>query len=116
MNRRIVLIVVAVVLAIFGTVAVYGYAHNADKRAVADGRAVKVLIATKRVPAGTSWADAVKSGNLSVQNVPASSRPVDALSSPMPASPRPRWPRATSHPARSFCAKPSARPRPRPAC
>jgi pilus assembly protein CpaB len=81
MNRRIVLIAVAVVLAVLGTVLVYSYAHNADERAVADGRAVKVLIANKRVPAGTSWADAVKNGTLSVQSVPASSRPNDALSS-----------------------------------
>ena len=80
MNRRIVLIAVAVVLALFGTFAVYSYAHNADERAVAGGRAVKVLIATKRVAAGTSWADAVKSGNLSVQNMPASSTPQSALS------------------------------------
>ena len=49
MNRRIVLIAVAVVLALFGTFAVYSYAHNADERAVAGGRAVKVLVATKRV-------------------------------------------------------------------
>lgn len=80
MNRRIVLIAVAVVLALFGTFAVYSYAQNADKRAVAGGRAVKVLIATKRVAAGTSWSDAVKSGNLSVQNMPASSTPQSALS------------------------------------
>lgn len=80
MNRRIVLIAVAVVLALVGTVAVYSYAHNADQRAVADGRAVKTLIATKKVPAGTSWSDAVKSGDLSVQNLPASSRPDSALS------------------------------------
>jgi pilus assembly protein CpaB len=81
MNRRIVLIAVAVVLALFGTFAVYSYAHNADERAVAGGRAVKVLIATKRVAAGTSWSDAVKSGNLTVQNMPASSAPQSALAS-----------------------------------
>lgn len=79
MNRRFVLIAVAVVLALFGTVAVYSYARNADQRAVAGGRAVKVLIATKRVAAGTSWSDAVKSGNLSVQNMPATSAPQSAL-------------------------------------
>jgi pilus assembly protein CpaB len=81
MNRRIVLIAVAVVLALFGTFAVYSYAHNADERAVAGGRAVKVLIATKRVAAGTSWADAVKGGTMSVQNMPASSAPNSALTS-----------------------------------
>jgi pilus assembly protein CpaB len=81
MNRRIVLIAVAVVLALFGTFAVYSYAHNADERAVAAGRAVKVLIANKRVPAGTSWADAVKNGSVSVQSVPASSVPDGAATS-----------------------------------
>jgi pilus assembly protein CpaB len=81
MNRRIVLIAVAVVLALFGTFAVYSYAHNADERAVAGGRAVQVLVATKRVTAGTSWADAVKSGHMKVENMPASSAPDSALSS-----------------------------------
>jgi pilus assembly protein CpaB len=81
MNRRIVLIAVAVVLALFGTFAVYSYAHNADERAVAGGRAVQVLVATGRVTAGTSWADAVKSGNMKVENMPASSAPQSALSS-----------------------------------
>lgn len=81
MNRRIVLIAVAVVLAVLGTVAVYSYAHNADTRAAADGRAVKVLIANKKIAAGTSWSDAVKSGNLTEETVPVSARPESALSS-----------------------------------
>jgi pilus assembly protein CpaB len=76
-----VLIGVAVVLALLGTFAVYSYAHNADKRAVADGHAVQVLVATKRIAAGTTWADAVKSGNLEAQNLPAASAPSSALSS-----------------------------------
>jgi pilus assembly protein CpaB len=79
MNRRIVLIGVAVVLALFGTFAVYGYAHSADQRAVADGRAVQVVVATKRVAAGTTWKSAA--GSLSVQKVPASAAPQDSLSS-----------------------------------
>jgi pilus assembly protein CpaB len=77
MKRRIVLVGVAVVLALFGTFAVYGYAHSADQRAAADGRAVQVVVATKRVAAGTSWKDAVSS--LSVQNVPASAAPQSSL-------------------------------------
>lgn len=79
MKRRIVLIAVAVVLALFGTVAVYGYAHSADQRAVAGGRAVKVVVAKERVAAGTSWKDAVSAGTLSVQNMPAESAPSSAL-------------------------------------
>jgi pilus assembly protein CpaB len=79
MKRRIVLVAVAVVLALFGTVAVYGYAHSADQRAIAGGRAVKVVIAKDRVAAGTSWKDAVSAGSLSVQNMPAASAPSSAL-------------------------------------
>jgi pilus assembly protein CpaB len=77
MNRRIVLIGVAVVLALFGTFAVYGYAHSADQRAVAGGRAVQVVVATKRVAAGTTWKNAA--GSLSVQKVPASAAPQDSI-------------------------------------
>jgi pilus assembly protein CpaB len=79
MNRRIVLIAVAVVLALFGTFAVYGYARSADQRAVAGGKAVQVVVATKRVAAGTTWKDAVSSGVLSVQNMPASATPQNSL-------------------------------------
>ncbi len=79
MNRRIVLIGVAVVLALFGTFAVYGYAHSADQRAVAGGRAVQVVVATKRVAAGTTWKNAA--GSLSVQKVPSSAAPQDSIAS-----------------------------------
>ena len=51
MNRRIVLVAVAVVLALFGTLAVYSYTQNADQRAVAGSKAAQVLIAVKQVPA-----------------------------------------------------------------
>lgn len=81
MKRRIVLIGVAVVLALFGTFAVYGYANSADERAAAGGRAVHVVVATKLVAAGTSWKDAVSSGTLSVENVPASAAPSSSISS-----------------------------------
>lgn len=81
MNRRIVLIAVAVVLALVGTVAVYNYAHNADKRAVDSTKAAQVLIAQKQVPAGTKWSDAVKGGYFSQENIPANSAPASALAS-----------------------------------
>src|SRR5579875_630758 len=81
MNRRILLVTAAVVLALIGTIAVYGYAKSADKRAVADTRAASVLITTKRIPAGTSWADAVKGGYLTTEHVPAGSAPSSALAS-----------------------------------
>ena len=81
MNRRIALIALAIVLALVGTFAVYGYAKSADNRAVADTRATSVLITTKRIPAGTSWADAVKGGYLTSEHLPAGSAPSAALSS-----------------------------------
>ena len=81
MNRRIVLVAVAVVLALFGTLAVYSYTQNADQRAVAGSKAAQVLIAVKQVPAGTTWGDAVKGGYMKQENMPAASTPDSALTS-----------------------------------
>jgi pilus assembly protein CpaB len=79
MNRRFGLIAVAVVLALLGTVAVYSYAHNADKRAISKTRSAKVLIAQKRVPAGTTWSDVRKGDYLQQENVPIDSVPSNAI-------------------------------------
>jgi pilus assembly protein CpaB len=79
MKRRALLVALAVVLAIAGTIGVYAYAKSADKRAVANGQGISVLVATKRVSAGTSWQDAVRSGSLSVQNMPKAATPSQAL-------------------------------------
>jgi pilus assembly protein CpaB len=73
------LVVVAVVLALGGTLAVYTYAHNADKRAVENTRAASVLIVKKTVPVGTTWADAIKNGFFSQEHVPVSSAPSSAV-------------------------------------
>jgi len=79
MNRRTLLVAIAVVLAVLGTAAVYGYAHSADKRATASGAAKPVLVAAKRVAVGTSWKQAVQDGDLVVQNMPSSAAPSEAL-------------------------------------
>jgi pilus assembly protein CpaB len=81
MNRRIVLVAVAVVLALVGTVGVYSYAHNADQRAVAKTHSVTVLVAQKAVPAGTSWADVLKGSYFKEERVPVDSAPSSAISS-----------------------------------
>ena len=81
MNRRILFVLLAVILALGGTGAVYLYVHNADKRAVDNTRAAKVLVAVHTVPAGTSWNDAVKGNYFQVQSVPVTSAPTLALSS-----------------------------------
>lgn len=54
--RRVIAIVIALVLAVIGTVLVLGYVNTADARAIAGKQAVKVLIAKERIPAGTSVA------------------------------------------------------------
>jgi pilus assembly protein CpaB len=81
MNRRIVTVALAVFLALVGTIAVFGYVHGADKRALAKTTAVRVVIADKRVPAGTTWQDAIKGGYLHADRVPADAAPSDAISS-----------------------------------
>jgi pilus assembly protein CpaB len=79
MNRRVGLIATAIVLALIGTFAVYSYAHNADKRAVSKTRSAKVLIAQKRVSAGTSWSEARKGDALQEEKVPVDSVPSNAV-------------------------------------
>jgi pilus assembly protein CpaB len=78
-ERRFVLVAAATALALIGTVAVYGYAHSADKRAVAGTRAIQVLIANKQVPADTTWQEAVKGGYLKLEKIPEASAPESAL-------------------------------------
>lgn len=79
MNRRILIVALAVVLALVGTGAVFSYVKGADNRALAKTRAAKVVIADKRVPAGTTWQDVLKGGYLHADNVPADTVPADAL-------------------------------------
>lgn len=78
MNRRVLTIILAVLLAVLGTTAVLIYVNRADARALDGQRAVSVLIATKPIPAGTT-ASAAKSA-LSVETMPAASVPPDVLS------------------------------------
>lgn len=79
MNRRIGLIALAVVLALIGTLAVYSYAHNADKRAVDATRSAKVVYATKQIPAGTSWGEAIKGDYFTQEKVPVDAAPSTAV-------------------------------------
>jgi pilus assembly protein CpaB len=66
---------VAVILALVGTAAVYGYVRNADNRAMAGQQPVTVLIVDKLIPAGTS-ARTVRTGDyVHTDHVPAASTP-----------------------------------------
>ena len=75
MNRRILLTAGAVIMALVGTAAVYGYVSNADSRAVAGKQPVDVLIVGKRIPAGTSAQDVRTGGYLRTDHVPADANP-----------------------------------------
>lgn len=80
MTRRILGVLLAIVLAAAGTAAVLAYV-NAARNQVAEGqRAVKVLIAAERIPAGTSGASLQERGLVEEVVMPALSVPDDALS------------------------------------
>lgn len=79
MKKRIILIAIAVVLAVMGTFAVYSYGKSADKRALKSTKSTTVLVATKPIPAGTTWSDTVKGDYFSPQNFPVDSVPASAL-------------------------------------
>jgi pilus assembly protein CpaB len=78
MNRRVVAIIVAVLLAVLGTTAVLIYVNNADARALEGKDSVTVLVAAKPIAAGTSAQVARES--FRAEKMPAESVPSDALS------------------------------------
>jgi Flp pilus assembly protein CpaB len=81
MSRRILLIGMTVLLAVLGTGAVLVYVRKADDRALAGKQAVDVLVAAKKVSAGTSAGDANRDGLLRVEQMPAETVPADVLGS-----------------------------------
>ncbi len=77
MKRRVLTIVLAVTLAVLGTVVVLVYVNQADARAVEGQKAVTVLVAAKTIPSGTTAGEAKKS--LREETLPASSVSSDAV-------------------------------------
>lgn len=73
MRTRILTIVLAAVLGLFGVVAVVAYAHQANQRAVAGLQAEPVLMANSEIPAGTSLNQAWSENLLGIEKVPVSS-------------------------------------------
>jgi pilus assembly protein CpaB len=79
MTRRIIGVLLAIVLAVLGTGAVLLYVSSARNTVAAGQRAVHILVAKGRIPAGTSG-DRIRSQGLTeVLVVPASTVPDDAL-------------------------------------
>ncbi len=84
MKRRLLIIVLALILAAVGTSGVLAYVKGANARAIAGMKAVSVLVAQKTVPSGTSAGAALHGGLLASQTLPASSVPANALSAITP--------------------------------
>jgi pilus assembly protein CpaB len=80
MTRRIVGVLLAVILAVVGTAAVLYYVKSVRNEVAAGQKAVRVLIASNRIPAGTTGAHMRDSDMVSTIVVPASTVPADALS------------------------------------
>jgi pilus assembly protein CpaB len=79
MNRRILAILVAVLLAVGGGAMVVMYARNADARAIAEQSPVKVYVAQKLIPAGTTLKDAQRQEMVAETAVAAKALPMGAL-------------------------------------
>lgn len=84
MNRRIALLVVAVLIAGIGTSMVFFYVRNADDRAIASQNPVSVLVAKIPLPAGTRVSDAAAQGAFELQELPAAAVTPGALSAVEP--------------------------------
>jgi pilus assembly protein CpaB len=79
MKRRGLTVVLAVLLAIAGTVGVLVYVSHANNRALAGQRAVNVIVAKQGIPSGTAAGDALRMGMLGTEALPASSVPDNVL-------------------------------------
>lgn len=81
MNRRIALLVAAVLIAGLGTTLVFLYVKSADDRAIEAQAPVTVLVAKLPIAAGTRVQDAANAGSFEAQEFPAGSVTPGALSS-----------------------------------
>ena len=79
MNRRILAVIIAVLLAVGGAALVLVYAKNADKRAIAAAQPSTVWVAEKLVPAGTTLKDAERTELIAKTQVAAAAVPQGAL-------------------------------------
>jgi pilus assembly protein CpaB len=72
MDRRRLLLILAVFVAVIGTALVFLYVQGADKRASDKYDNVSVLKATQDIPAGEAYDAALAAGKISSQDVPRS--------------------------------------------
>lgn len=81
MNRRKLIIALAVLLSLVGTLAVYSYVKSADKRALTKTGSAPVVIVDKQIDANTSWTDVLDGKMVHEDKIPVESVPADAIPS-----------------------------------
>jgi pilus assembly protein CpaB len=74
------LLIAAIVIAAIGTTLVYLYAKQANDRAIAEAKPVKVLVATAQIPAGQTADQALADGSVAIQDIPEKSVAQGAVS------------------------------------
>ena len=80
MGRRVLLLIVAIVIAAFGTTLVFVYVNGVNDRAIADQDPVTILVAKKTIAVGTKASDAQAQGAFEQKAVPRSAVTDGALS------------------------------------
>jgi pilus assembly protein CpaB len=81
LRSRLLAIVLAALLAVFGAVAVLAYVRQANERAIAGLKTVDVIAAKGTISPRTSLGEAQREGLLTTETLPESSVPGDALRS-----------------------------------
>jgi pilus assembly protein CpaB len=79
-GRRAALLIAAIVIAAIGTTLVYLYAKQANDRAIAEAKPVKVLVATALIPAGQTPDQALAANSVAAQDIPEKSVAEGAVS------------------------------------
>ena len=79
MKRRVGLLVAALVVALFGTSAVYAYVNRVEAKTVNAGSPVNVLVATAQIPTGATGAVVAQSNLTRVTTMPQRNVPEGAL-------------------------------------
>lgn len=79
MGRRVLLFVLALVLAVAGTGIVLAYVSHADSRALAGEQTATVVVAKAKIPAGTSTEEALRKGWLGYDRFAQKAVPAGAL-------------------------------------
>jgi pilus assembly protein CpaB len=84
MSRRLILLLVAILVALLGTLAVFLYVRNLENEAESGQEQVQVLVATQAIPFGQTGAQAQEAGSLELTTLPAEAVVEGALSSVEP--------------------------------